>query len=72
MDTEGEGLAEESELRVLFTMDASTDGLVAHGQYQNFMICLLWMPQQMDLLLHTDIVIYVVVICTRLVMEAAV
>ena len=39
-------------------MDASTDGhVVAHGQYQDFMICSLWMPQQMmDLLLYTDIV----------------
>ena len=53
MDNKAERLAEEHEWCVLFAMDASTDGfVVAHGQYQDFMICLLWMPQQMDLLLH--------------------
>ena len=42
----------------LFAMDASIDGLVvAHGPCYCFMICSLWMPQQMDLLLHTDTVV---------------
>ena len=57
MDTEAEGLAEEPEWCVMLAMGASTVGLVvAHGQYQDFIICSLWMPQQMDLLLHMDIV----------------
>ena len=93
MDTEAEGPAKEPDLCVLFAMDVSTDGpVVAHGQYQDFIFCLLWMPEQMDLLLHTDttrtsclftvdastegLVVahghYCYVICTTLVVEAAV
>ena len=49
-DTKAEGHVEESEWCVKFTMDASTHGLLAHGQNQDFMLCLLWMPKQMDLL----------------------
>ena len=41
-----------------------------------FMLCSLWMPQQMDLLLHMDTVIILLLLCDvispRLVVEAAV
>ena len=38
-------------------MDASADGLtVGHEQNHGLSLCLLWMPQHMDLLLHMDIV----------------
>ena len=60
MDTKAEGLAEDSQWCVMFAMDALTDELVvAHGQSQDIMLCLLcslWMPHQIDLLLHMDIV----------------
>ena len=44
----------------MLTVDGSTDGLVGctwtePGFYVMFMLCSLWMPQQMDLL-HMDIV----------------
>ena len=40
----------------LSTMEASTDGLVAHGHCYSLFF-LLWMPQQKDLLLHTDTIV---------------
>ena len=49
IDTEAEGFAEEPECCVILAMDVSTYRLVvAHGQYQEFIICLLWMSQQLD------------------------
>ena len=50
---------------VLFTMDAQQKDLLMHmDTLDSCCYCLLWMPQQMNLLLHTDIVnTTVIVIC---------
>ena len=48
-----------TQMLLLFTMDAQQMDMLMHSDFVNYCYCLLWMPQQMDLLLQWTLLITV-------------